>query len=182
MSRSHKVFVFCVCACLIAAAASADIAIRLTNQQLTEESDLVVIGHATNFATRWIDRSLVTVVTVQISESLKGDLTDTVEVLLPGGVDANRRIPIAMTYPGAPQMQRDEQVFLFLTYDADVSGHIVSGFAQGKFSIVTQQGREMVSRDLRGSQLVEGTGITRGTTTLLPLSDFRQEVLTYLGR
>jgi hypothetical protein len=79
-------------------------------------------------------------------------------------------------------MHGNEDVFLFLTYDADVNGYVVSGFAQGKFSIVTQQGTRMISRDLRGSQLVEGTGVARGTATLTPLADFRAEIAGFVGR
>ena len=166
----------------LAPSAFADLSIRLSNEQLTAGSDAIVIGRAIARQSRWIDRTLVTAVTVQINENLKGDVAGTVEVLLPGGVDANRRIPIGMTFPGAPQMQANEEMFLFLTFDSDVNGYVVSGFAQGKFSIVTQQGRQMISRDLRGSQLVEGTGISRGTATLTPLADFQAEIAGYVNR
>ena len=39
-----------------------------------------------------------------------------------------------------------------------------------------------VSRDLRGSQLVEGTGVARGTVTLASLDDFKREVAGYLAQ
>jgi hypothetical protein len=174
--------VLVLAACLFASAAAADVSLRLSTEQLTDDSTVIVIGRATSAVSRWIDGSLVTAVTVQVAESLKGAATGSIEVLLPGGIDASRRIKVGMTYPGAPRMQNGEEVFLFLTYDADLAGYIVTGFAQGKFSIVTQQGTRVVSRDLRGSQLVEGTGITRGTTTLTPLDDFRAEVIDYIGR
>jgi hypothetical protein len=167
---------------LAAATASAEISLRFSNQQLTDRADVIVIGRATGSASRWIGRTLVTAVTVQVTESLKGAVADRIEVLLPGGVDANRPVRVAMTYAGAPQVQNAEELFLFLTHDARVAGYVVTGFAQGKFSIVTQRGTRVVSRDLRGSQLVEGPGIARGTATLTPLADFRQEVTRYLGR
>ena len=167
---------------LVADPASADISIRQSNEHLTAGSDVIVIGRAVERSTRWIGRTLVTAVTVEVSDSLKGDVSGRIEVLLPGGADANRPIPVAMSFPGAPQMQANEEMFLFLTYDGDVNGYIVSGFAQGKFSIVTQQGRRMISRDLRGSQLVEGTGVSRGTVTLTPLANFRDEIAGYISR
>jgi hypothetical protein len=167
---------------LAATAAFADISLRLSNQELTGGSQVIVVGRAVDRSVRWIDGTLVTAVGVEVSESLKGSLAGRVEVILPGGVDANRRIKVGMTFPGAPQIQANEEVFLFLTYDEDVAGYIVSGFAQGKFSIVTQQGRRMISRDLSGSQLVEGTGIARGTRTLTPFDDFRSEIAGYIGR
>jgi hypothetical protein len=161
----------------------AELSIELSNAQLTAASEVIVIGRATSSQSRWVDRTLVTAVNVQITESLKGAIGGFVEVLLPGGIDAARRIPVAMTYPGAPTMQPGEEVFLFLNYADDVSGYVVSGFAQGKFSIISDAtGVQRVSRDLRGSQLIEGAGISRGTVTLAALSAFRQEILGYVGR
>src|SRR5687767_1880178 len=95
---------------LAAATASAEISLRLSNQQLTEQADVIVMGRATDSASRWIGRTLVTAVTVQVTESLKGTVTDRIEVLLPGGVDAKRPVRVAMTYAGAPQVQSNEEV------------------------------------------------------------------------
>ena len=69
---------------------------------------------------------------------LKGEHAATATVAIPGGVDANRRIPIAMTFPGAPRIAPSEEVFLFLTHAGDeiAGSYGVTGFAQGKFSIV----------------------------------------------
>jgi hypothetical protein len=129
-----------------------------------------------------VERTLVTAVTVEIAEALKGGVAGRIEVILPGGIDANRRFPVAMTFPGAPRMQPNEEMFLFLSYDSTQANYVITGFAQGKFSVVNQQGIRVVSRDLRGSQLVEGPGVSRGTVTLTPLSSFRAEILDYLAR
>jgi hypothetical protein len=166
-----------------ATGASAEISIELSNSQLTTSSEIIVIGRATSVQSRWIDRTLVTAVTVQITESIKGVIGETVEVLLPGGIDATRRIPVAMTYAGAPTVRPGEDVFLFLLYADDVGGYIVNGFAQGKFSVMTDAtGVRRVHRELRGSQLIEGAGIARGTVTMTALSAFREEILGYLAQ
>jgi len=183
--RKQTMHLLVVCALFTAVptGAFADLSVRLSNAQLTAQSELIVIGRATAVESRWIDRTLVTAVTVQISESIKGALTGSVEVFLPGGIDARRRIPVAMTFAGAPTVQPGEEVFLFLDYADDVAGYIVSGFAQGKFSIMTDaNGVRRVNRDLRGSQLIEGAGISRGTTTMATLSAFREEILGYLAQ
>jgi hypothetical protein len=182
MWKPVRLPVLAIALCLLAAEVSADISVRLSNEQLADSSSAIVIGRATSFQSRWVDRTLVTAVTVQITETLKGTASTQIEVLLPGGIDASRRIKVGMTYPGAPQMQNGEEVFLFLAYDGDLGGYVVNGFAQGKFSIVTQQGTRFVGRDLRGSQLVDGPGITRGTATLTPLDVFRQEIVGYVAR
>lgn len=177
-----RIVVVCALA-LSASTASASISVRMSNAQLTSTSDVIVIGRVASTAVRWVDRSIVTAVTVQIDEALKGGVTGQVEVLLPGGADTTRRIKIAQTYAGAPAVQVNESVFLFLTHSPDVGGYVVSGFAQGKFSIITDaRGERRVSRDLRGSQLVEGSGLARGTVTLASLTEFRQEIIGLLAR
>lgn len=181
--RTMHLLVACALFTAVPTGAFADISIRLTNAQLTAQSEVIVIGRTTAVAPRWIDRTLVTAVTVQISESIKGAWTGSMEVLLPGGIDATRRIPVAMTFAGAPTVQPEEEVFLFLDYSDEIAGYIVSGFAQGKFSIMTDaNGIRRVHRDLRGSQLIEGAGIARGTTIVAALSEFREEILGYLAQ
>lgn len=182
MSQFFRMLLATLSIGLVASTAAADVSVRLSNEALTDASAAIVIGRVTAAESRWIDRNLVTAVTVQISETLKGGAAGQIEVLLPGGIDANRRFKVAMTYPGAPQMYNGEDVFLFLMQDDDLGGYIVTGFAQGKFSILTQRGAQFVSRDLRGSQLVEGTGISRGTVVLTPLDEFRNEIAGYVSR
>ena len=132
-----------------------DVAAHLTNQDLATQSDLIVIGKAVESRIEWVNdgRNLYTLVTVSVEETLKGERGATATVAIPGGVDANRRIPIAMTYPGAPRIAPDEEVFLFLTHaDDEIAGSYgITGFAQGKFSIVPgDQGTPAVSRNLSG--------------------------------
>jgi hypothetical protein len=182
MSQFVRVLLATLSIGLVASTAAADISVQLSNEALTDASAAIVIGRVTAAESRWIDRNLVTAVTVQISETLKGGAAGQIEVLLPGGIDANRRVKVAMTYPGAPQMRNGEEVFLFLVHDDDLGGYVVTGFAQGKFSILLQRGTQFVSRDLRGSQLVEGTGLSRGTAVLTPLVEFTQEIVSYINR
>lgn len=175
--------VVCALVAVWPSAAAADLSHRLSNAQLTATSDVILIGRATASASRWVGRTLVTAVTVEVEETLKGGAQPTVEVILPGGIDVNRPVPVGMSYPGAPTMRQGERVFLFLSRDAEVGGLIVSGFAQGKFSVFADAtGVARVSRDLRGSQLVEGTGVARGTVTLASLDDFKREVAGYLAQ
>src|SRR3954447_23454044 len=90
------------------------LAVELSLDDMVKQSDAIVIGNCTETKSVWIDRNLVTLATVSVTESLKGEAS-TLTVALPGGVDANRKIPVAMTYPGAPQMRPGEDVFLFLS-------------------------------------------------------------------
>jgi hypothetical protein len=157
-------------------------ALRLSNQELAVQADLVVIGNCIDIRTAWIDRMLVTLATIQVSEKLRGS-NDLVTVVLPGGVDANRPVPIMMSYPGAPQIALDEEVFLFLEDETpSLGGHTVLGFSQGKFSIVPDaRGRKVVERNLTNVDLQSGTGVARGTHTLTPLQEFKDEIQRHLA-
>jgi hypothetical protein len=181
MTRSLRVLC-CVACLLVADRADAELSITLSNKELATRSDVIVVGRAVGSSSRWVGRTLMTAVTLQVRESLKGESAGIVEVLLPGGIDVARRIPIGMAMQGAPRIQRNEEVLLFLAHDAKAGGYVVTGSAQGKFSIVSQQGRQMVARGGRGSQLAEGSILARGTTTLTPLDDLRREIAAHTAR
>lgn len=159
-----------------------DAAIHLTNEALATEAELIVIGECIGAETVWVDRNLYTVATITVSESLKGSAISAVRVALPGGVDANRRFPVAMTYPGAPQISPREEVFLFLTSAEDeVPGsYAVMGFAQGKFSIVPSEQGPLVGRSQSGLQLLADNKVVRADDRPVRLSAFKEEIRSYL--
>lgn len=162
--------------------ADTSLAVALSVEDMVNQSDVIAIGNCVEIKSVWVDRSLVTLATVNVAENLKGDGGATVVVELPGGVDANRKIPVAMTYPGAPTMQPGENVFVFLNATGQVAGsYNVAGFSQGKFSIVTDEdGEQVVSRDLRQTSLQGTNGMRRGAASNVPLEHFKNEVRGYL--
>jgi hypothetical protein len=157
------------------------LAVALSLEDMVNQSDVIAIGSCTDAKSVWVDQTLVTLATVSVTESLKGNET-TLTVALPGGVDANRKIPIAMTYPGAPRITPGENVFLFLSSASEVAGsYTVTGFAQGKFSIVTDEnGEQMVTRDLTKMALKSDNGVHRGQSNMTPLSSLKGHVRGYL--
>ena len=159
------------------------LAVELSLDDMVKQSDAIVIGNCTETKSVWIDRSLVTLATVSVTESLKGEAS-TLTVALPGGVDVNRKVPVAMTYPGAPQIRPGEDVFLSLSAESDVAGsYTVAGFSQGKFSIVTDEdGQKMVSRDLKKTVLQGDNGVRRGQSSATPLANFKAEVKGLLNK
>ncbi|HEY7784449.1 MAG TPA: hypothetical protein VIB00_06975 [Pyrinomonadaceae bacterium] len=161
------------------------IAIDLSIEQMVNQSDLIAIGNCRETRSVWIDRNLVTLATIAVGETLKGDATSQLTVVLPGGADANRRIPVAMTYPGAPRITPGEDVFLFLTRDDEFGGgsYTIAGFSQGKFSIVKdEEGREIISRDLTNVKLQGKAGLRRGTATVTPLETLKSRVRNQLQK
>ena len=162
--------------------ADTSLAVALSVQDMVNQSDVIAIGNCVETRSMWVDRSLVTLATVSVTESLKGNESTTITVALPGGIDANREVPIAMTYPGAPRITPGEDVFLFLTASQEApGGYTVAGFSQGKFSILTDEdGEQVVARDLRKTALKSNNGIHRGSNHTIPLSRLKDEVRGYL--
>jgi hypothetical protein len=155
---------------------------ELSVDALSTESDVVVIGRCVEITTTWMDRTLVRIATIRVDEQLLGGAS-TITVVMPGGIDANRAVPVAMLYPGAPTMSVGEEMFLFLDDEtATLGGYTVAGFSQGKFSILTDpRGQKVVSRDLTGLELQNAGGVRRGTRTVVPLTEFTDQVRRHLA-
>lgn len=156
--------------------------VALSLEDMVAQSDVIAIGNCVETKSVWTDGTLVTLATVSVSESLKGAESGNLTVVLPGGVDANRKIPVAVSYPGAPRLTPGEDVFLFLTSDTDSGmGYNVAGFSQGKFSIVNDEdGVPVVSRDLTRISLQGNNGARRGGANVIPLDTFKAQVKSRL--
>ena len=154
----------------------------LSVQDMVHTSDLIAIGNCVGTRSVWVGRSLVTLATVSVGETMKGTEQNEIAVALPGGIDANRDVPIAMNYVGAPHITPGEDVLLFLRAGGPVSGtYTIAGFSQGKFSIVRDEdGRQIVTRDLTKTMLRSNNGMHRGSNNMTSLSSLKAEIKAYL--
>lgn len=161
-----------------AAPALATTLIALDEEQLVAESSQIVTGFCTGIRHEWRDGTLLTLATVRIDRVLKGTPAAEVTVVLPGGVDFERQVPVAVTFPGAPTLLPSERVLLFLG-PADTSrGELaITGFSQGKLSILeAADGTPMVRRDLSGLSLVKGNRLRAGGRHAEPLSVIEERI------
>src|SRR5262245_17917061 len=78
-------------AALSAAPLAATTLVQMSHEDLAQAADLVVVGHCTDAHSEWMGRSLVTLVTVQVTDTWKGNAGQSVTVVVPGGIDANRK-------------------------------------------------------------------------------------------
>ena len=154
----------------------------LSLKDMIDRSDLIALGSCVDTKSVWVDRTLVTLATISVAETFKGSEAGTITVALPGGIDANRKFPVAMTYPGAPRIAPGEDVILFLTAHGEAAGsYAVTGFSQGKFSIVKdEEGQQIVTRDLTKTILKENNGVRRGSAELTPLASLKAQVKAHL--
>ena len=100
---------------LLGGASRATQLVPLDEAQLVERSSLIVIGQCTEVRSTWMGRRLMTLATVAVRETLKGEPHAQVTVVIPGGMDAQRPIPIAAVVAGTPQLAPAEEVVLFLS-------------------------------------------------------------------
>jgi hypothetical protein len=155
--------------------------VPLSDQELADRAHLIVIGRATARQPIWAGQDLTTMVTVAVGESLKGAAGTTLTVALPGGIDRQRKIPIEVLYVGAPHIAQGEEVVLFLErgHPHFPDAHVVSGFSQGKLSIVSDPaGVKWISRGPHQ----DAAGGTPEARRLKRLSDFREEIRQHLER
>jgi hypothetical protein len=99
--------------------------------------------------------------------------------MIPGGVDFNREVPVAVSFPGAPTMLPAERVLLFLEPAGTGPGEMsITGFSQGKLSILeTADGTPTVRRDLAGVSLAEGHRLRSGGKRATPLAELEERIV-----
>jgi hypothetical protein len=158
--------------------------VTMSDQDMTQSSDAIVLGRVTQTRSQWIGKQLVTVANVQVSETLKGDAKAAIEVILPGGVDTKRRVPVAMTYAGAPTLRRNEEVLLFLERtELRANAMVISGFSQGKYNVVLDKsGTSMVTRGAAENKSLRSAQLSVGNNNRRTLAEFRDQINGYLAK
>lgn len=177
-------------AALASASAAATTLLAYDDERLVDESTIVVTGTCEAVHTEWRDGLLVRLASIRVEQVLKGEPGREVTVVIPGGIDLDREVPVAVTVPGAPAILPHERVLLFLepaaagasldpraTAPGTPLELEITGFSQGKFSILEGAGGEpVVLRDLRGAALARGHHLTTGGARSVPLAQFEEQI------
>ena len=120
-------------------------------------------------------RTIETVITIAVTDSLKGESASTVVLRVPGGqVGRYRRVMV-----GAPEFVRGEEVVLFLAGHAPAMP-MPFGLNQGVYRVVRSAGRALVAPLVASSagRVVRGDPARRP----LALEDFTGQVRTIVER
>ena len=131
--------------------AQASIVLKLSLNELTEASDLIVTGKCENVRCVWSNRKIYTLATIRVHQTLKspGDLPQVIEVAVLGG-RVKEPIPVVMTVEGTPQITVEEEMVLFLKKHlyttrnrraAFKTVYRCVGMAQGKLTIRTDKSK-----------------------------------------
>lgn len=152
MYKVSRIFSCLAIAWLVAGSLGATTLQPLSSIDLAEQANTIVVGECQEVESRWFDGTLVTLVTVSVAETLKGEPVELLTLALPGGIDSRGEVPLTVTYAGAPIVTSGDEVLLFL---GDVVGEVatfqVIGVSQGLFPVVRESGEAWVVQD-RGSR------------------------------
>lgn len=133
---------------LMPLAASATLVMRLSMEEMTQRSLLVVRGTVQSTRAMATDNgSIWTLTSLRVSERLKGVAQNQLTIKQPGGEVAGR----AQRASGAAQFVEGEEVVVFLEPAADEkNAFVVLGLASGKVSFEVVNGQKMAVRHLDG--------------------------------
>jgi hypothetical protein len=116
-----------------------------TPEDLTRGSDVIAVGKVKELKSEWVSgkKAIVTRVTIDVSEFLKGGAGQTVTVLVPGGeVDG-----VGEWYSHTARFKKDEDIVLFAKKQGTSDLHVTGG----------ESGKLIITKDARtGAFVVEG--------------------------
>ena len=148
---------------------------KITLEELTTQSDLIVHGYVLSSMSQWEQSNIYTYSTIRVEQSLKGSFRETVTVKQLGG----RVGDITAEVAGTPELRANDEVILFLReWNGDYWIHSI---ALGKFSVVRDGGVPLTISDLNNVGLIDP--VTRqeitdvpGKFNKIPLDTFLNEV------
>jgi hypothetical protein len=137
--------------------------------EIARSAAAIVRGTVVDVRSGWADgrRRVETVVTLRVSESLKGDMRGLVSVKVPGGVIGRYR---SVTV-GAPTFEPGEEVVLFLGAQAPALPYLI-GLGQGVFRVQrdARSGATLVTPPALLSDPVRTLRVTRGDPSRGPMT------------
>lgn len=157
---------------IIAGAATVE---RLTLPEMVKMSPSIVVGTVTDVSSAWNENHtrIFTTITMDVSESLKGELSGVITFKQLGGTVGDTRASV----PGFPVFNEGSELLLFL--NDDPSGYIpVVGLGQGKFDIFVNEltGEKMTANDVLGLETIEGQSLDEASTIKTNLSNLKKSV------
>ena len=142
---------------------------RLSMDQIISKSTYIVRAKVVGGAGMLSNRSIYTKYSLQVTESLKGSASASIDVLVPGGTASG----LSQSIAGAPKLTAGSEMVLFL-WKAPKGHLMVIGMQQGAFDI---------QKDSAGQTIINRNAITEATVldkaTLVPQTDtgFRMSLL-----
>lgn len=161
---------------LCATSASATTMVREDVPSLARSSDAIVRGKVVRTESRWTsDRMrIITLVEVEVEESLKGAPSRRITLVQPGGQVGD----IAQKVSGLASLEQGEPVVLFLRRYGKAR-YVMNGLGQGKFRVEQEGGKAWaLPQDLGDATLVDRhtQKPVKSARRKVPLEELRAQV------
>jgi hypothetical protein len=135
--------------------------------QLTAQSDAVVMGRVEGVDASWEQGRITSLVHVEVSAAYKGHTRSEIELRVPGGAVGGMHMHVS----SEPELRPGDEAVLFLWQHGPAAGqgqhyHVVDGI----------EGAVPIIRDVHGNALVTWTHPETGHTGTTPLSAFTDYV------
>jgi len=154
---------------------------RLSLDQLSAGSDAVARVRCAGAESRWENGSIWTVATLEVVETMKGNLPREIAVRLPGGRVGQLIAPVE----GTPKFNPGDDAVVFLER-SPAGGFTVAGWVEGTFRISRdpRTGSETVTQDSSAFAVFDAAtrafraeGIRR-----MPIGEFRARIAAAVAR
>ena len=106
---------------------------------LVERADAIALGAVRAVTPRWEGGRIVTDVTLDVAQTIKGALPQTISIVAPGGKIGD----IVMRVIGGASFRVGDRSIVFLTRRSGV--HRLLGLGAGKLDVYSRDGRELVA-------------------------------------
>jgi hypothetical protein len=120
---------------LLAAAAPATTVTPLDLQQLTAQAPLAVLAEVTAAPDRVTGDGSYRLATIAVRNAIWGTSEQSLQVLLPGGVQKIGKLSVVSVVPGTPELFVGSRLMLLLKPSANGAGFEIVGFNQGAFNV-----------------------------------------------
>ena len=181
MQILHKIALLLLMLLLSPHSSQATTLARLSLDELAAASEAVARVRCTTTESRWENGSIWTVTTLDVVETLKGNLPGRIQVRLPGG----RVGHLTASVDGAPRLAAGAEAIVFLEKSL-AGGFTVAGWVEGTFRISRdlRTQAEIVTQDSSAFAVFDTTtrafraeGVRR-----MPLEEFRSRVIAAIAR
>ncbi len=156
-------------ALLVPAAVHATVVIPVDLKTLAARAEAIAHGRVIDVRSEWAQagRQVQTIVTIEVSNYLKGNLGAQVVFRVPGGQIG----PYRSVRVGAPVFRSGDEVVVFLAANGPAFPHIV-GFHQGVFRVVADPstGRRLVASPILTGPARTSKPIVRGDPARKPVA------------
>lgn len=121
---------------------------------VTQAATAIVAGEVISSQVEMDGNSPQTLVSVRVTDEIKGDTASTITVVLPGGSYRSGRFRIGETHAGLPRLFANQKNVYFLSQDTTGGAYQIVGFNQGLATIESSADGDVVRGKLTQGQAV----------------------------